>query len=172
MYNRCITKWLFGASTFSEQKVPKTAGFACSITESDCSFPLCSFLSSFFILAQDKKQYLFTEKKASFSGGFALNFVFEALPLCTKRTKKGSGSAAVYREKKKERKKSALKSSAYVKAVKHYLVACRKIHFGGVIVIYVFLQRSFPAEAVTLQIITISLYLFCYASRRSELCLH
>ncbi len=134
MYNRCITKCLFCASTFLEQKVPKTAGLACSITESDCSFPLCSFYPP-----QDKKQCLFTEKKASFFGGFALNFVFEALPFCAKRNEKGSGSAAVYLEKKKERKNSALKSSAYVKAVKHYLVACRKIHFGGVIVFYVFL---------------------------------
>lgn len=130
------------------------------------------FPYALFILAQDKKQCLFTEKKASFLGGFALNFVFEALPLCAKRNEKGSGSAAVYLEKKKERKNSALKSSAYVKAVKQYLVACRKIHFGGVIVFYVFLQRSFPAEAVNPQVITISLYLFCYASRRSEFCLH
>lgn len=102
----------------------------------------------------------FYREKGIISGGFALNFVFEALPLCAKRNEKGSGSAAGYLKKKKGRKKSALKSSAYIKAVKRYLVACRKIHFGGVIVFYVFLQCSFSAEAVTLQIITISLYLF------------
>lgn len=167
MYNRCITKCLFGASTFSEQKCRKQQALPAQSLKVIAVFPYALFYPR-----EDKKQCLFTEKKASFSGGFALNFVFEALPLCVKRNEKGSGSAAGYLKKKKGRKKFALKSSAYIKAVKRYLVAYRKIHFGGVIVIYVFLQCSFSAEAVTLQIITISLYLFCYTLRCSKFRLH